>query len=198
VGLEALVGDRRADQVGRRPEQGLEEPAGLGAEGGLGQGGQLAQGRRRAVLGAGEQGDAGRGPAGEALVGVGVGLADHRPQVLDGPLQGGVEGQRRPVVAGGQGGLVAQVEAEPEACLQLQVGGHPAGPDAAVLVRAELEAPPPPGQLLGRDAAAGAGGRLQHQHLQPGPGQVAGADQAVVAAADDHHLARGHRLPGSL
>jgi hypothetical protein len=99
-GLEALVGDHRADQVGRRPEQGLQEPVGLGAEGGLGQGGQLAQGRRRAVLGLAEQGDPGRGPAGEAPVGVGVGVADHQPQVLDGPLQGGVEGQRRPVVAG--------------------------------------------------------------------------------------------------
>jgi hypothetical protein len=125
-GLEALVGDHRADQVGRRPEQGLQEPVGLGAEGGLGQGGQLAQGRRRAVLGLAEQGDPGRGPAGEAPVGVGVGVADHRPQVLDGPLQGGVEGQRRPVVAGSQGDLVAKVEAEPEAGLQLQVGRDPA------------------------------------------------------------------------
>jgi len=38
---------------------------------------------------------------------------------------------------------------------QLQVGGDPAGPEAAVLERADLQAPPAAGQVHGSAAAAG-------------------------------------------
>jgi hypothetical protein len=89
------------------------------------------------------------------------------------------------------------VEAEPEPGLELQVGSDPAAAEAAVLIGADLQAPAAAGQLDGVDAAAGGAGRLQHDHLQPGPGQVAGADQAVVAAADDHDLGLAHVLAGA-
>jgi hypothetical protein len=175
------------------PSSAWRNPPAWGTEGGLGQGGQLAQGRRRAVLGLAQQGDPCRGPAGEPPVGVGVGVADHRPQVRQRPLERGVEGQGGAVVAGGQGDLVAEVEAEPEPVLQLQVGGDPAAAEAAVLVGADLEAAAAAGQFDGVDAAAGGGGRLQHDHVQPGPGQVAGAHQPVVPAPDHHHLGPVHR-----
>jgi hypothetical protein len=47
------------------------------------------------------------------------------------------------------------VEAEPEAGLQLEVGGDAAAAEAAVLVGADLQPPPAAGELDGVDAAAG-------------------------------------------
>jgi len=203
--LQAPVGHDRPDQVGRRAEQRLQQPAGLRAEGGLGEGGQLAQGRRRPGLGLVQQGHGGGGPACEATVGVGVGVADDPAEVLDGPLQRGVEGERGAVVAGGQGHLVAQVEAQPEAALQLQVGGDAAGADAAVLVGAELQAAAAVGQVDGVDAAARRLGGLQDGHGEAGSGQVARAGEAVVAGTDHDHIGGGliHRgtplgFPGPL
>src|SRR3546814_12058044 len=44
-------------------------------------------------------------------------------------------------------------------------------------------------EVLGHRRAAGEAGALQHPYLQPGAGEVGGADQAVVAAADDEDVA---------
>src|SRR5690606_23057412 len=41
-------------------------------------------------------------------------------------------------------------------------------------------------KLGGRDGAAHFGAALEHPHLQSGPGQVTGAYQPVVPAADDY------------
>ena len=43
-------------------------------------------------------------------------------------------------------------------------------------------------EFLGDRRAADDVPALQHPHLQPGRGQVGGADQAVVAAADDQDI----------
>ena len=50
--------------------------------------------------------------------------------------------------------------------------------------------------LLGDGRAAEHVAPLEHEHAPAGPGEVGGADQAVVAAADhDRVVALGHQLP---
>ena len=52
--------------------------------------------------------------------------------------------------------------------------------------------------LLGDGSAAQHVSSLQHEHAPAGPGEVGGADQAVVAAADHDGVVRGsHRRKGS-
>jgi len=70
-----------------------------------------------------------------------------------------MERDRGAVVARREGDLVPEVEAEPVAGLQVEVGGDAAAPDPAVLVGAQLQPAAPAGQVDGLDAAAGRGGR---------------------------------------
>ena len=44
------------------------------------------------------------------------------------------------------------------------------------------------GQLLGAGVAPHRRPRLEHEHLEPGPGEVGRRDQGVVPRAHDHHL----------
>ncbi len=70
------------------------------------------------------------------------------------------------------------------------------GPEQAVDVggRGHLEAGP---QLLGDAGAAQHFAALEYQHFDPGPGEVRGGDQTVVATADnDEVVGRGHARLG--
>ena len=48
---------------------------------------------------------------------------------------------------------------------------------------------------LGDRHAADRGVALQHEHLEPGPGEIAGAGEAVVAGADDRRVVSDHACP---
>ena len=47
-------------------------------------------------------------------------------------------------------------------------------------------------KFLGHRRSADDGTALQHGHLQAGAGEIEGADQAVVAAADDDDVSVAH------
>jgi hypothetical protein len=69
---------------------------------------------------------------------------------------------------------------------QLQVA-HDLGAKQRHHVRRHAE-PEPGHDLLGDGGAAEDVAPLQHDDAQPGPGQVRGADEAVVAASDDDRV----------
>src|SRR5690606_38256828 len=95
------------------------------------------------------------------------------------------EAERTPVGQRKEVGIRALDDAQP-VLDQAQVADHPRvqqadGVAGQRVAEARVE-------LLGHGGAADHPAPLQHPDLQPGRGQVGGADQAVVAAADDQDV----------
>ena len=177
--------------VDAEPSRRLQQPRRLGAQRSLGQRGELPQRRWRTRLNARQQSGSALRPAREPVIGLGVTAAHARPQTLHGALPQAVERQRRAVIARRKNELVTQVEPQPEPRLQVQVSSDPTGTQAAMLVGTELETALPIRQVDGVDAPPWLHRGFQDHDLQPGPREVARADQSVVPGADDDHVRSG-------
>ncbi len=121
----------------------------------------------------------------EGLVGpglLGAGLGDR----VDGGLHRAVEAHPAPVGVHGDGEGVHLLVHEPGPG-QVELGGDVGHVDDVVGHGVQVEAVAGNG-LLGARPTAGTIELLEHHHLAPGPGQVAGGDEAVVAGPDHDHV----------
>ena len=130
-------------------------------------------------------------------VGLGVAFAAEGSDRRAGGVEVDVERQRPLVVAGAERREPPRVHVEvaQAALVEAQVLDDAGVPHHDVRARAPVDGVPRPA-LDGRDRAAQHGVPLDHLDVEAGPGQVAGGDQRVVAAADDDDVPVGH--PGSL